>query len=176
MNKRLLGLAVVLGVGSLGAPARCWSQTILLPPQPNPAARPIGTPYFNPYYNLFRPGYGAGGIGQPGFATTPAVIGAQPLLGQIQPPLGQAQPLLGQTQPLYQDQGLVLPVTGHPSRYFNYSHYYFYPLLGGTGLGYGSAVAAPVANGVLTSTPRPVAAPGATGTNPAGQPPKPTSK
>ena len=69
-----------------------------------------------------------------------------------------------------------LPVTGHPSRYFNYSHYYFYPLVGGAGLGYGGNITGPVANGLLTSAPRPAVTPGGTGPNPAGQQPKPTTK
>jgi hypothetical protein len=174
MNKQLLGLVASLGVGVMGVPGTGRAQTIFLPPQPtqpNPVNRPLGNPYYNPYYNLFRPGAAALGPAKPGAETTPALIGVQP---GMQPGV---LPQVGQTLPLYQDQAVVgLPVTGHPSRFFNPSHYYYYPLVGGVGLGYGTTAPALVSNGLLTSAPRPVAQPGAGGQNTAGQPPKGTAK
>jgi hypothetical protein len=175
MRKKLLGLVAALGVWGIGLSDECQAQTIFLPPQPNPAGRPLGTPYYNPYYNPFRPGGVNIGVGRPGIDTTPALFGVQPLLTPGQTAFG-VQPLLtpGQTAGVYQDQLAGLPVTGHPYRFFNYSHYYYYPLVGGAGLGYGTA--GPGTTGLLTSTPRPAVAQGATTTNTAGQPPKPTAK
>jgi hypothetical protein len=174
MKKTLLGLVAALAVWGGGSAGACRAQAIYLPPPPNPAAKPLANPYYNQFspFGLLRPygpggmNYGPGGMNygpaRQGFETTPGLFGVP-------------QQLVGQPLPAYQaDAATGLAVTGHPSRFFNYSHYYFSPLIGGGGLTYGAAI--PAGTGLLSSMPRAAATPAQTGTNGAGQPPKPTTK
>ena len=60
------------------------------------------------------------------------------------------------------EQGVL--VTGHPTQFFYYSHYYFYRLVGG-GVSYGPSTAGAVNAGILTTAPKTGTTQAATGGN-----------
>jgi hypothetical protein len=97
-----------------------------------PSTNPFQTPAVSPYLNLARGG-------------NPAIN----YYGVVRPQTQYGQSILQLQQQVAATQGvtateaaLALPTTGHPTRFFNYSHYFFSQ--GGAGL-YGAGAAAPFA-------------------------------
>ena len=108
--KQWVTASAVLGLCSLLAPA-AWSQGVYVPPPTSPYPRQPLSPYLNllrsgnpaiNYYGLVRP--------QQQFYSS-----ISQLQQQVQAPVNAA---------LIADPN-IYPYTGHPTRFFNYSHYFF---------------------------------------------------
>jgi hypothetical protein len=138
--KNLL-LACLAGLLGLGFAARAEAQFYT-----PPATSPFYRPPVSPYINLALPG-NAGlnyyGLVRPQLATTAA-------LNQ----LAAQQQALGTSLAATTDPYAVGPITGHSTRFFNYSHYY-----GSRSGGGGLAVPPPatVRPGILGSAAPPIA-------------------
>jgi hypothetical protein len=115
MKKRAWA-AAALGLLALAGPRAAWAQTYA-PPATNPFQKPV----VSPYLNLARGGNPAinyYGVIRPQEQTSTSLLQLQ---NQVQ--TGQAA-LAGEV-------AAAQPTTGHPTRFFNYSHYFFNQ--GGTG-------------------------------------------
>jgi hypothetical protein len=106
----LLGCA-----GFLGGSAPLVAQTFIAPPPSTRIAAPYSRPTVSPYVNLLRGG-SAGinyyGIVRPELETRSSIQQLQRQVGQTQAEVTQATTPSG------------LPTTGHPTVFFNYSHYF----------------------------------------------------
>jgi hypothetical protein len=130
MSKRILAVVAAVGIGAGLAPqarAQVYAR---------PATNPFQPPAVSPYLNLARGGDRAinyYGLVKPQEQTHLNILQLQ----QQQAATGQAV-MAGETN-------LALPYTGHPTRFFNYSHYFFNQ--GGAGY-YGAGVGAPYGAGL----------------------------
>jgi hypothetical protein len=116
MKKLLIGCMV--GVFPLLAAPAAWGQVYF-----RPVTNPYGAPTVSPYLNLFRGG-------------APAGLNYYNL---VRPQIDTAASIYQLQQNPYVRSGVSLAtdpyagaVTGHPTRFFNYSHYFFNPGGGAT--------------------------------------------
>jgi hypothetical protein len=147
MQRPTLATAAVLGLLGFLAPAGAQAQPYIGPV--GPPVNPYVRPPLSPYLNLL--GGGNPAINYFGIVRPQQQFGLA--LGQL-----QQQVLMNQTA-LASDAALAIPTTGHPTRFMNYSHYFFNQgglTVGGTApVGFTATVGPnPVARSALGTVPQ----------------------